>query len=588
MLNYHSGQCRLRRSSYIFCSLSLFVPIFSSLGTTGAFSHPGIRIVDFAKSSMLVSIFSGGVSRRKSGSVVAQRASNFIHLVIKKTDRIHQPLKGTIDDNINDEPGNSNEDGVVFFDDFSGLPIGQVGALPAKNGTNMNDNSDDRIDLPDFESNDDNDTAKNIQINDLSRIVNDVQKKNVDLTGSTEREFCLGRDIILSNYAGSLGFDQVTDWQYFTVDVDEDDDGYYSRTKDGGEQRRTPVSPRPMDPSQPSRTRSSSGIVVRIFRGELVGGSSSLGSKLRSRGLDMRVLIKEYSGEEGLRLANAEKRGIGILQSAWLKNHFLKKKDDNKLKELEQGEWIERARRRYVDGLTNTSTNKDDENIITMLELLSSQRSQFTSLLGELNLSDFYDDDDFASTTDLRNEWYRSLGVQPPRPGSVWLIFDFHGLATASAYAVPAMIQRSKLPPQKGFFGFGVVEAPPLPPFIDRARYMVRGVLLGMLSAVAAAHKANIVHRSIGRNSFLLSSIGQDKREATSPYSITISRLRIVLSDWGFSATLDDAAREKELGVRSRMFGIPAMVGGAVDEDRIRAVAKEFAKAEDLHALGFV
>lgn len=520
---------------------------------------------------------------------MAQRSSNIFHFLISSENNIQQPLKSTVDDDSNEESDNVSEDKIIFFDDFSGIPIGQVAALPAKEGKydNTNIDIDDPIKLPDFENSDDN-SSTNIQIKELSRAISNVQKKNVDLTGSTEREFSLGRDVILSNYAGSLGFDQVTDWQYYTVDVDEDDDGYYSRRKEAGEQqRRTPVAPRPMDPSQPSRTRSSSGSIVRIFRGELVGGSSSLGKKLRSRGLDMRVLIKEYSGEEGLKLARAEKRGIGILQSAWLKNCFLLKKEDETLRDLEEGEWIEKARRRYVDGLTNTSTNRDDENIITMMGLVSSQKAQFTTLLGELNLNDFYDDDDFASTADLRNEWYRSLGVQPPRPGSVWLVFDYHGLSTASTYAVPAMIQRSKLPPQRGIFGFGVVEAPPLPIFIDRAKYMVRGVLLGMLSAVATAHKAGVVHRSIGRNSFLLSSIGQDKREATSPYSITISRLRVVLSDWGFSATVDDAVRDKELGVRSRMFGI-AMGACTVSDDRLKAVAEEFAKSEDLHALGFV
>lgn len=252
---------------------------------------------------------------------------------------------------------------------------------------------------------------------------------------------------------------------------------------------------------------------------------------------------------------------------------------------MEGGEWAEAARRRYVDGLTDTATPKDDENIITLLETLLAQRAQFTALLGELNLNDYYDDESADP-----NEWYRSLGVKPPRPGSVWLVFDYHGLSTASSYAVPHLIQRSKLPPKRGPFG-GIVEAPPLPPFKERARYVVQGVLKGMLGAVAAAHDAGVVHRSIGRNSFVLSSVGQDKREATSPYAVVVSRLRVVLSDWGFSATVEDAARGKELGVRSRMYGIPAVdsyEGQVASDDKILVAAEEFAKAEDLHALGFV
>jgi hypothetical protein len=307
--------------------------------------------------------------------VVAPRESNHFHL---HDNKFQQPLKSTIDDNNNEETDNLNEDGIIFYDDFSGLPIGQQDAVAVGIGQEQLQPQQvkegvvdvEPIQLPDFDNDDDDDdddddnTSKNIQIKELSKVINDSQKNYVDLTGSTEREFSLGRDVILSNYAGSLGFDQVTDWQYYTVDVDEDNGKYYSRIKEDEEPRRTPVSPRPMDPSQPSRTRSSSGSVVRIFRGELVGGSSSLGSKLRSRGLDMRVLIKEYYGEEGLKLANAEKQGLGRLQSSWLRSYYLNKNDASRVKELEDGEWIERARRRYVDGITNTSTNKDDENLI--------------------------------------------------------------------------------------------------------------------------------------------------------------------------------------------------------------------------------
>lgn len=255
------------------------------------------------------------------------------------------------------------------------------------------------------------------------------------------------------------------------------------------------------------------------------------------------------------------------------------------LERMEDGEWIELAQRRYVDGLTDTPTKKDDENLITLLELLSSQKSQFAAFLGEMNLNDYYDDE--ATNP---NDWYKSLGVKPPQPGSVWLVFDYHGLVTAASYAVPMLIQRSKMPPKRGPFG-GIVQAPALPPFKERARYVVQGVLKGMLSAVASAHESGIVHRSIGRNSFILSSVGQDKREATSPYAVVVARLRVILSDWGFSATLEEALQGKELGVRSRMFGIPAVESyenQVTSDDRISVAAEEFAMAEDLHALGFV
>ena len=464
----------------------------------------------------------------------------------KATNNRWQPIHMTNKDN--------NEE--IFFDDFSGLSIGEV----------VNSHTpklDDELPDFDFDEYDDKQEEKELISIPLPKAVTTTQ----DLTGSTLREFSFGPDVMLSSYAGSLGFDKVTDWQYYETDS-------YS-----GERKQ--VSPRPMDPTQPSRTKSSSGSVVRLFRGEIGG---KMGGKLRSRGLDCRVWIKEYSGEEALELARSEKMGLGRIQSVWLKQYLQRSNNNDLLERMEDHEWIDLAQRRYVDGLTDTSTNKDDENIITLMELLLSQKSKFTSLLGELNLSDYWDDEN----TDA-NEWYKSLGVKPPQPGSIWLIFDYHGISTAASYAVPSIIQRSKLPPKRG--PFGPMEAPPLPPFNERARYMVQGILKGMLIAVASSHEAGIVHRSIGRNSFILSSVGQDKREATSPYAVVLARLRIILSDWGFSANIEEAIEEKEFGKRSRMFGIPAVdsyENQVAADDRISDAAEYFAKAEDLQALGFV
>ena len=488
--------------------------------------------------------------------------------------------------NNDDEDGEENDDEIFFYDDFSGQSIGEV--VGNNNNPLLEQQQDDKkvVDvveddalllLPDFDDEDTkmNDNNSSREVISIPLPKQKISTINDDMTGSTIREFSFGPDVLLSNYAGSLGFDKVTDWQYYTTNE-------YTGEKQS-------VNPRPLDPTQPTRTRSSSGSVVRLFRGELGG---LLGSKLRSRGLDGRVWIKEYSGTEALQLAQCEKRGLGKLQSSWLKQHLQQQKGtsntNNKLmlQQMQDGEWIHEAQRRYVNGLTDTPTNKDDENLITLLELVSKQRAPFASLLGELNLNDYWDDDE--SEYSNNNEWYKSLGVKPPRPGSVWLIFDYHGISTAASYAVPSIIQRSKLPPKRGPFG-GVVEAPPLPPFKERARYMVQGVLKGMLSAVASAHEAGIVHRSIGRNSFILSSVGQDKREATSPYAVVLPRLRVILSDFGFSAPVEEAMLERELGVRSRMFGIPGVAqSGSSSNDRTLVASGAFTMAEDLHALGFV
>jgi len=157
----------------------------------------------------------------------------------------------------------------IFFDDFSGVSIGEI----ANSDTPSTPKIDDELPDFDFDEYDDTQEEKELISIPLPKAVTTTQ----DLTGCTLREFSFGPDIMLSSYAGSLGFDKVTDWQYYETDT-------YS-----GERKQ--VSPRRI--TQPSRTKSSSGSVVRLFRGEIGG---KLGGKLRSRGLDCRVWIKEYSG----------------------------------------------------------------------------------------------------------------------------------------------------------------------------------------------------------------------------------------------------------------------------------------------------
>jgi hypothetical protein len=62
------------------------------------------------------------------------------------------------------------------------------------------------------------------------------ERSKTDLTAIRTRQFRLGRDLILSDYVGNMGFDEVTDWQYYYPD-DEDDE-------------RQVVQPNPLDPSK--------------------------------------------------------------------------------------------------------------------------------------------------------------------------------------------------------------------------------------------------------------------------------------------------------------------------------------------------
>ncbi|KAL7481858.1 hypothetical protein ACHAW6_007532 [Cyclotella cf. meneghiniana] len=469
-------------------------------------------------------------------------------------------VAGNGNDGGGDSDGASGE--AIYYDDFDLTDTNNVG------GDNSLVVPDKSSSLPGF---DDRGVSNGVSIPDDVAASTLTSTLSIDdLTGSNLRQFSLGSDLVVSDYAGSLGFDRVTDWQYYLQGVD--DRGNIDDTE-----QRIPVNPR-MDPSKPARTRSSSGAVVRLFRGEFTG---TLAGKLRSRGMDNRVWIKEYS-KEATHLATNEMTGLAKLMSSWITQLLLDTNNDSQkfiLQDMQAGLWIQIAQRRYVDGITDTPTKQDDDNLLNLLAILAKQKAPFTALLGEMNLNDYYDDTNIDP-----NDWYKALGVKPPSPGSTWLVFDYHGLATASSYAVPMRIQQAKLPPKRGVFG-NIIPPPPLPPFRERARYMVQGILKQMLTAVALAHEAGIVHNSLGRNSFLLSSVGQDKREAVSPYSVVVERLRVVLADWGFSESIQDAVNDEEFRQRAKSFGIPSGIG---NNNTKQHVAMEFSKAEDLHALGFV
>ena len=95
-------------------------------------------------------------------------------------------------------------------------------------------------------------------------------------------------------------------------------------------------------------------------------------------------------------------------------------------------------------------------------------------------------------------------------------------------------------------------------------------------------HEAGIAHRSIGRNSLVISSPTQNKAEPSSIYFTRIAGLTIKLSDFGFSSLLEDSAKDEEFISRARSFGLSIRKGDT------SLVATNFAMAEDLHALGFV
>ena len=60
-----------------------------------------------------------------------------------------------------------------------------------------------------------------------SEFVNFLQKRSsttIDWTAIQTRQFSLGQDFVLSNYVGNMGFDEVTDWEYYLQSEDDEDE----------------------------------------------------------------------------------------------------------------------------------------------------------------------------------------------------------------------------------------------------------------------------------------------------------------------------------------------------------------------------
>lgn len=313
--------------------------------------------------------------------------------------------------------------------------------------------------------------------------------------------------------------------------------------------------------SRPKRTRTSSGSVVRIFRGQFVG---QIGGILSSQGLDRRLLLKEFTGDLALGLARGELEALGKLQS-----DLIESENEN----ARRGEWIQIAASRSAD------LRRDCANVAQLVKL-AALKFPFLTILGEVNLAEL--DDSLEP-----NEFYRAFGVSSPKPGAVWIVYEYAGLSTIQAYARPAQVRLAGLPPKRGIFG-NVIQPPRLPSWKERAKYVVNGIMKNALVAVATMHESGVVHRSIGRSSFIISSKSMDKREAISPYNTMISNLSLKLADFGFACRLPTKETEmsklvdEEFCTRARSFGLSFRKG----ESSI--ASSNFAIAEDMHALGFV
>ena len=69
-------------------------------------------------------------------------------------------------------------------------------------------------DFDDFLQSDDDDSSSSSS--DSLKISSIFKSRSArDLSGTQTRQFSLGPDIILSDFVGKMGFDEVTDWEYY-------------------------------------------------------------------------------------------------------------------------------------------------------------------------------------------------------------------------------------------------------------------------------------------------------------------------------------------------------------------------------------
>jgi serine/threonine protein kinase len=181
----------------------------------------------------------------------------------------------------------------------------------------------------------------------------------------------------------------------------------------------------------------------------------------------------------------------------------------------------------------------------------------------------------------LPNDFYRALGVPPPPPNAIWIVYEYAGLSTLQTISQPADLRRNKLPPKRGFFG-AVTAPPPVPSWKERANY-IKLILKQAIQGVATLHETGLVHQSIGQSSIVVTTTAMDKRLASSPYATTFSTpVQIKLADFGFCSLQSLSTMDEEFCSRARSFGLMFQRGQSnVD-------TANYSMAEDMNALGFL
>ena len=158
-------------------------------------------------------------------------------------------LTARSDDNSNDDdeeqpPWTSDFDGFTVGDDgggwtpdFESFTAGDTDTTKKKtledtttrkqkkNKTKSN-TEETRNDLEELVYDDDDEDGTTRTSTSLSEFLSNgggsTATQNEDLTAVRTRLFSLGEDLMIQDYVGTMGFEEVTDWQYYYQDVDED------------------------------------------------------------------------------------------------------------------------------------------------------------------------------------------------------------------------------------------------------------------------------------------------------------------------------------------------------------------------------
>jgi hypothetical protein len=145
-------------------------------------------------------------------------------------------FSGSSDENL---PLGSNEEAEEWsdFDDLGYVPMDTAANRTVSEKLILD--PDDTVDLSSAAADD----MKGIDFASLLQekqagSSNDVKRSrsasSVDYTAIQTRQFLLGQDLVISDYVGTMGFQEVTDWEYYYPDED-------------GADRRQVVQPNPFD-----------------------------------------------------------------------------------------------------------------------------------------------------------------------------------------------------------------------------------------------------------------------------------------------------------------------------------------------------